>query len=228
MRKDFQDFSIFIWPLNSSSLTFTPGFYVIRRKQMLRSSWVKQGWQCGKKKATGYEAASRVFGRIVYNDPQGVLAPEALLAQGGALYAAGRFAEAAKAYERLLTYHSESEWVNAAKIRAAKSLLMAPPRGKIQSGTIDRAERLLNEAREVILRGDKALESELGDARALLREKRARHLMERAEFYLENQTRAGNKPAVFLLEELVKDYSGTETAARAKKILQRLGKTGEE
>lgn len=198
-----------------------------------------------KKKWSGFDAASRVFEAIVYNDPEGAYAAKALLLLGDAYQKAGVTDKAEAVYRRLVSEFPSSEWLDAAKLGSARCLLTRMEQGdRIRSEDLQEARRLLQgvqsekkkpeEVRSEAARSGDSREGDMAtpqqdvinmhdELTARLQAQKALKMMEQARIYLRSHRSESRRGAVFLLREICSAYPNTPTAEDARQELTRLG-----
>ncbi len=197
--------------------------YKIARQLMARGeAGIEQGLEQDKamqKKINGYQAASRVFNRIVYNDPRSAEAPKALLALGDCQVRLGDLDAAENAYRRLLRNGYEKT-VESYEARAALAgVLIGKDYGaSIPQAVVQEAKALLREC-SLVPEKSSALCARIEKARTQRVAAGARDLLRQARFHMKQGNR---KTAVFLLKDILKLYPETSSAVKAAKYLQRL------
>ncbi len=179
-----------------------------------------------KKNLTGWEAASRVFAAIVYNDPLASEAPAALLASGDCLERLGRWPEAEQNYRRLIAAHPDTNEGRLARAALAELLV----RHRRESGRADRAAREAAQLLDEAIAGEKpepagagaGLKEKIAAAQQARDEAQAADLIERARFYLRGTERQ-RKSGLFVLQDAVHKYPQTKAAQEARKLLDQAG-----
>jgi tetratricopeptide (TPR) repeat protein len=177
------------------------------------------------KNGAALQAASRVFEAILYNDPQGPYVPEVLFELGNVELARGRIARARKAFVEIVYRHGSSRWVDAARIRGARCLLLEQE-AQTRDERLDEAVRLLQGVHRPplpVVGCD--LRVELARVQELLRETQAAAELAKAEFYLKRGTERARRAAVFLLQGLCRSHAATEAARSARERLTALGES---
>jgi len=172
------------------------------------------------KPLTGYEAASRVFRAIVYNDARAAQAPLALLGEGDCLGESGDWQGAQKAYRRFLREHPRHELAAEAKAALARALVVSAAGGK--SALVEEAAALAREAEAQEMIGER-LRIRLEAYRRARQETLAADLLAKADFYLRQKTPQGRKSGVFTLREVMRQFPATKAAQQAARRLAECG-----
>lgn len=172
------------------------------------------------KKRSGFEAASRIYERIVYNDPQHPFAARALLRAGDCYLEIGDLDQAEMKYRQVMTHYERSEEMQLARLSLAKVLSLKHPRTG-HDGVRSEVSELLpppemgaslpDEVRE---RAEAAL--------AVHNQAEAESLFEKARYYASTGGRRGRDAAIFLCEDILKRYPDTPSAAEAQALLDTL------
>ncbi|MFH0910315.1 MAG: hypothetical protein V1918_02215 [Planctomycetota bacterium] len=182
---------------------------------------VSPGGSDPEKNESGYQAASRVFQAVVYNDPQGALAPEAILGLGDAELGLSHFERAENTYLRLVRDYARSPWSDVARVRAARSMALRHPKEGMQSSLLLGAEELLSAVGATPWAYAPAA-AEVEETRKLLNEGRADEDLARAEFYLKGPNERAKNAGAYLLRAIQERYAGTPAATKARERLRAL------
>jgi hypothetical protein len=172
----------------------------------------------------GFEAASRVFAAVAYNDANGPDAPAAKLRQGDSLYALNRPDGAETAYGVVVNHYPRAPEVGVARAQLARLKVARPTRrGGASAESLAEAERLLAEAGAPGL--SPVAEGRVEEARAVADEEQAKSMLAQAQMYT-NKPRPSRKErgaGVFLLQDLLRRYPDTLSAEVARAMLTRWG-----
>ncbi len=169
---------------------------------------------------TGYEAASRVFHAIVYNDARAVESPFALVGEGDCLAEIGDWPGAQKAYRRFLREHARHEMAAEVKAALARALVAA---GGVKAAALEEAAALAREAETAGEVGER-LRLRLEAYRLARQEIMAAELLDKADFYVRQKTAQGRKAALFTWQEVMRKYPETKAAKAAAARLATWGK----
>lgn len=171
------------------------------------------------KKSTGYEAASRIYERIVYNDPQHPFAPEALLRAGDCHRKIGNYDQAEFRYRQLLTHYEHAEAVGLARPSLAEVLARRHRATNPDAVRSEVADLLPPEELEVEM--SEAVRERTQAAHAVRNETEAESMYEKARYYA-GTGRRGRSAAIFLCEDILKRFPGTPSAVEAQTLLETL------
>ncbi|MHC4870772.1 MAG: tetratricopeptide repeat protein [Planctomycetota bacterium] len=186
-----------------------------------------------RKRENGYQAAIRIFRSVIYNDPQGVIVPQAMLELGDAYYEMGKLKAAYKTYVGLTRSFPENSLVEIARIKAAKCLAgrkrtAGAEKTRIRKEDTIEAERLLKKAeKSASIKKDDEIKNEYASAKNLLAVKAAYEQLESALFYLKRPDDRSKKSGIFVLKEILRRYPGTDAAEAAAQKLKNLGELSE-
>lgn len=166
--------------------------------------------------------APEIFDLIVSVSPNGKYAPGALYYKGLYFKKKRQFAEAKSAFEKLLRSYPDSEFADKAEYQLAMCYYeMSLDPQYDQEYTAKAIEAL---RRFVKKYPDSTFRSRAEELIAELEEKKARHLLEVARFYLKQ---GNERSAKIYLQDLIEHYSGTKTAREAEELLKHMSKPGE-
>lgn len=172
------------------------------------------------KKTAGFEAASRIYERIVYNDPQHPFAPEALLRAGDCHKEMGNYDQAEFRYRQLLTHYERSEEVRLARPSLAEVLTRkhrASNPDAVRSEMTD-----LLPPQELDAQMPEAVRERTEAAFAVRNETEAESLYEKAKYYASAGGQRSRDAAIFLCEDILKRYPQTPSATEAQALLESL------
>ncbi len=169
-------------------------------------------------KITGFEAASRIFAAIAYNDPLNRRFPQALLRQGDCLLALGKDRKATQVYERVLADCAGKDEAYSARATLSSIVFRLAREQRQPEQELERAAKLLAECEKKNYFGEE-LKERITFARAAEAQARAGFLLDKSRFYLRGATAAGRKSAEFYLREIIRLYPGVPAATTAEEML---------
>jgi Uncharacterized protein conserved in bacteria len=170
---------------------------------------------------SGYQAASKVYGAAVFNQPTSDDAPLALLRQGDAASMEGRWTDATRYYRQVVQYFPESEPAMQARSSLTESIYRSdhpvgfPEAARRDVASImDDVERASNRLSEESLERRRRAVTVANDLEA---ETKLRHAKE----YLQSfRVKKSRDAAVFLLGDIVSRYPDTPQAEEAASMLR--------
>lgn len=186
-------------------------------------------WQMGDAPApdadlAGYQAASRVYRAVLFNQPRSDNAPLALLRQGDAAARDKDWDEAGKYYRQLVETYPDSDEAMRARSSLAETIYSKEwPTGmpeeaikdvKMLMDDVYRTEDSLSP--EAVERRSKA-EAAVDGADAAMKLRQAK------EYLAKMRTKKSRQGAAFLLSDIVSKYPNTPQAEEAKAILDSIG-----
>ncbi|MBN2713302.1 MAG: tetratricopeptide repeat protein [Planctomycetes bacterium] len=195
---------------------------IIAKELMAKGGAVVDGAQEGKKKLSGYAAASRVFKAIVYNDPRSSSAPQALLLQGDCHLRAGEFEEAEKAYRDIEKFMGKTEQAILAKASLAEALAAMPRKGGMTQDVSLEIEQLIADV-EIYRDDSKELARRIDAAESAKQEAFAGDLLKKSKYHFSRRTKRDRNAGIFLLEDILKRFPKAPSAVEAKELLDGLG-----
>ncbi|MHC4884504.1 MAG: tetratricopeptide repeat protein [Planctomycetota bacterium] len=169
--------------------------------------------------------ASRVFSAILYNDPNGIHAPAALLGLGQAeLLLNHQPQKALKAFLRLIHGHPQSELCAEAKVYACTALLNEiQASGSSDATKVLQIEKLAGEAGEIRFQKRPGLTRELATVQNRLKEVKADRLLAQSRFYSRQKGDQGKRSALYLYLKILEKYPKSKAAKQAKAGLAEMG-----
>lgn len=184
-----------------------------------------------RKRETGYQAAVRIFRRVIYNDPRGAIVPQVMFELGNTLFDMGELRAAYKTYLKLTQSFPDNILVDIARVKAAKCLANTAPENPRDAESVARSRQETMEAEELLKKTERSVDltknqemkKEYDEARNLLSLKAAREQYEAAIFYLSKPDRRSKDSGIFVLKEILRRYPGTVSANDAKNKLIELG-----
>ena len=171
----------------------------------------------------GYQSASQVYARAVYNQPAASDAPVALLRRGDAAAMEQNWEEAAKFYRQVVEYYPESESAQLARASLAETIYKRYPKELPEAGRDD-----LGNIMDDVERARNNLSEEAAERRqrvvAMANEREAEPKLRQAKEYLKSmRLKKSRDAAVFLLGDIVSFYPNTPQAMEAAEILRGMG-----
>ncbi len=173
---------------------------------------------------TGYQAANRVYTAALFNQPNSVDAPLAMLRRGDAMAMEENWDEAAKFYRSVIEYYPESE----PAMQARSSLAEAVYRQEWPTGFPEAARSDLARVMSDVERNDDLLSGPAEERRrravALANSNEAENLLRTAKSYMRQiRLQKSRDAAVFQLGEIVSRYPSTAQAEEAAGLLREMG-----
>lgn len=172
----------------------------------------------------GYQAASRVYAAVVFNNPNSEDTALALLRRGDAAALESQWEDAARFYRQVVEYFPESE----AAMQARSSLTEAIYRQEWPRGFPEAARNDVASIMDDVERADSRLTEEAEGRRQravqVANELEADHKLKQAKEYMRSfRVKKSRDAAVFLLGDICSLYPGTAQAEEAAGMLQGMG-----
>lgn len=178
----------------------------------------------GKKLLTGWQAASRVFAAIVYNDPHAPRAAECLLAAADCYARAKDLERAEQSYRNLMRHFGETKEAVHARAGLAWVLTRQAEEHATPQDLRFEVEQLLLECKDMAV-VDATLEARIARVRGEQDQSKAEDLLRKARFHLKRNMRGDRNASVFLLKDLIAKYPESAAALEAAGMLSELGES---
>ncbi|MCC8189889.1 MAG: tetratricopeptide repeat protein [Planctomycetes bacterium] len=173
---------------------------------------------------TGYQAASLVYEKAIFNQPSAQDAPVALLRRGDAASLAENWEEAVRHYRQVVEYYPESDQAMQARSSLTEAVYRQEWVGGFPEAGRDDVGRLMDDVERQYGRLSPEAEERRLRAVALANSLEAETKLAHAKSYLTSvRVRKSRDAAVFLLGEVVSRFPETEQAGEAAAILRGLG-----
>ena len=168
-------------------------------------------------KKTDPGRAEWAYGRVVANDPNGPLAPDAQIEQADLYFDQQDWWNAKTAYQNVLSTFPDSAWVPKALFRVGACALAEAHIVNVPSTQLNEAQAKFEDYLERYPDGKYTAEAKTNLVE--IQEMKAEVVFQIGKWYL---GRGKHQAAMTYFNSIVKDYSGTKWAAEARKILSRL------
>lgn len=176
------------------------------------------------KQLTGYQAASLVYDKAIFNQPTAKDAPVALLRRGDAEAMQGNWKEAVKLYRQVAEYFPESDQAMQARSSLAEAVLRQEwPTGLPEAGRDD-LSNIMDDVERSQDRLSPEAEKRRQRAVELANTMEAETKLRQAKEYLRSiRLKKSRDAGVFLLGEIVSRYPTTSQAGEAAEMLRGMG-----